>query len=183
MQGIPKFSMADADRAFAVWGANCGPGAIAAIAGLTLDELRPHMGDFEMKHYTNPTLMWQVLRSLGIGYKVNRLGHWPNYGLARIQWHGPWTEPGANPRWAYRQTHWVGARRDGSMAVEVFDINAMQVGGWISLDVWRTRVVPWLLREAVPRASGGWSIAHTVEIVPESISNAAQRATQTREAV
>jgi hypothetical protein len=31
---------------------NCGPGAIAAICGLTLDDLRPHLGDFEQKRYT-----------------------------------------------------------------------------------------------------------------------------------
>lgn len=60
----------DANRAADEWGANCGPGAIAAICGLTLQELRPHMGDFEGKGYANPTLMWQVLRNLGVRFKV-----------------------------------------------------------------------------------------------------------------
>ena len=39
----PRFSLSDAERVQDEWGANCGPGAVAAICGLTLDELRPHM--------------------------------------------------------------------------------------------------------------------------------------------
>jgi protein gp37 len=58
---FPRFSAADVERANAEWGANCGPAAIAAIMGMTLDEVRPHLGDFESKHYTNPTLMFAVL--------------------------------------------------------------------------------------------------------------------------
>jgi hypothetical protein len=59
----PRFTEADANRAHDEWGANCGPGAIAAILALTLDELRPYMGDFESKRYTNPTLMWATVRA------------------------------------------------------------------------------------------------------------------------
>jgi hypothetical protein len=54
-----SFTEADAHRAYDEWGANCGPGALAAIAGLTLDKVRALMGDFETKGYTNPTLMYE----------------------------------------------------------------------------------------------------------------------------
>lgn len=36
-----RFTLEDAQRASQEWGANCGPGAIAAIMGMTLDEVRP----------------------------------------------------------------------------------------------------------------------------------------------
>src|SRR5580700_11291869 len=49
----PRFTPADADRAYEEWGMNCGPSALAAVMGMTFDEVRPHMGDFERKHYTN----------------------------------------------------------------------------------------------------------------------------------
>ena len=165
-----RFSMVDADRAHDEWGANCGPGAVAAICGMTLDELRPHMGNFEQKGYTNPTLMWGVLRSLGIlfSYRGGDLGHdnWPRYGLARIQWEGPWTKPGVPIRARYRHTHWVGAARFGD-ETGIFDINCINNGsGWVSLDYWVGTIVPWILAECVPRADGGWHITHAVEITP-----------------
>ena len=57
------FSFEEAQRAGDEWGLNCGPAAIATMTRLSLDELRPHLGDFEQKHYTNPTLMWSILNS------------------------------------------------------------------------------------------------------------------------
>jgi hypothetical protein len=163
----PRFSAEDADRAYDEWGANCGPGAIAAICGLTLDELRPHMGDFERKHYTNPTLMWAVLDSLKADWVLvqPRPGFWPEYGLCRVQWHGPWTEPGVPPRWAYRHTHWVGAATRPDGEVGIFDINAIGNGsGWSALRDWQRILVPQILKECVPRASGTWHLTHVVEV-------------------
>lgn len=162
----PRFTAEDADRAYDEWGANCGPGAIAAICGLTLDELRPHMGDFERKHYTNPTLMWAVLDSLKADWvQVKPPGRWPEHGLCRVQWHGPWTAPGVPPRVAYRHTHWVGAATRSDGQVGVFDINAIGNGsGWSSLRDWERIVVPYILKECVPRASGTWHLTHVVEV-------------------
>jgi hypothetical protein len=164
----PLFTWQDAERAAEEWGCNCGPSAIAAITGLSLDEVRPHMGDFEKKRYTNPTLMWAALQSIGVrfSYRGGDLGKnsWPAHGLCRIQFEGPWTEPGVNPKWAYRQTHWVAAsRHEGEIGV--FDINAIGNGsGWCLLEHWVGEIVPWIIREAVPRANGGWHITHSVEI-------------------
>jgi hypothetical protein len=36
-----RFTLDEAQAAADTWGMNCGPGAIAAVLGLTLDELRP----------------------------------------------------------------------------------------------------------------------------------------------
>lgn len=165
----PRFTNEDLDRANDEWGCNCGPGAVAAICGLTLDEVRPHMGDFEKKRYTNPTLMWSALQSTGVrfSYRGGHLGqaNWPRYGLARIQWEGPWTKPGVPARAAYRHTHWVGAAQKAEGVVGIFDINAMANGsGWSSMADWQGILVPYILDECVPRADGGWHITHAVEI-------------------
>jgi hypothetical protein len=162
----PRFDQAAAERAGDEWGLNCGPGAIAAIAGLTLDELRPHLGDFEKKHYTNPTLMWAILNRLGLRWRVRKDGQqWPRYGLVRVQWGGPWTAPGVPIAARYRHTHWVGSMLlDGCDEQNVFDINCICVGGWVSLAEWSTYVVPWLLKQCEPKADGKWWPTHVVEI-------------------
>lgn len=166
----PKFTLEDVERANAEWGCNCGPAAIAAITDRTLDEVRPHMGDFESKQYTNPKLMWASLGSLGVrfSYRGGHLGSagWPSYGLARIQWEGPWTKPGVPPRAAYRYSHWVGVDARNRERIGIFDINAIAANGsgWVPLREWTEILVPWLLKEAVPRADGGWHITHAVEI-------------------
>lgn len=165
----PRFDIAAEERAFEEWGANCGPGALAAIAGKTLDEIRPHMGDFESKRYTNPTLMFAALDSAGLRWwRRPQPLTWPTWGLARIQWTGPWTAPNVPPRVAYRHTHWVGAARRTDGSVGIFDINAMANGtGWSSLADWQEILVPWLLKECVPRADGGWFISHALEVEPQ----------------
>jgi len=165
----PRFSADDADLAYEQWGANCGPGAIAAICGLTLSELRPHLGDFEQKRYTNPTLMWSVLDRIGIRWRLVRpIAAWPQYGLARVQWEGPWTRPEVPVRARYRYTHWVGACAVDPENIGIFDINAIGNGsGWCSLENWSRIVVPFILEECVPRASGGWHLTHVVEVAPD----------------
>lgn len=167
---MTRFTPEDAVRAYEDWGCNCGPSALAAIAGLTLDEVRPHMGDFESKGYTNPTLMFFALESVGRMVRIRSIARnvahleWPHYGLARIQWEGPWTRAGVPVRARYRHTHWVGAaRRNGE--VGIYDINAMGNGsGWCRLSDWEQVIVPHILAECVPRASGGWHITHTIEV-------------------
>lgn len=161
----PRFSADDADKAYEAWGANCGPTALAAIAGLTLDEVRPYMGDFEAKHYTNPTLMWAALCSIGKPwYQIGR--SWPRHGLVRIQWEGPWTDAGVPPQARYRYTHWIGAAITEDQRIGVFDINCIDNGtGWTALDDWKRLVVP-ALTGLYPKASGGWHVTHGVEVSP-----------------
>lgn len=166
---MPKITAELAESAYAEWGCNCGPAAIAAVCGLSLSEVRPHMGDFEAKRYTNPTLMWSILQNLGVkfSYRGGHLGHsnWPVYGLARIQWEGPWTRPRVPARSAYRHTHWVGVNARNRSNIGIFDVNALENGsGWCALGDWVNDIVPWILKEAVPKADGGWHITHAVEI-------------------
>jgi hypothetical protein len=157
------FTANDVERAYDLWGANCGPGAVAAIMGMTLDQIRPIMAaeGFETKHYTNPSMMNAVLRRVGRPWhKIGR--EWPCYGLARIQWEGPWTLPGVPMRARYRYTHWVGVNK--RQTTGIFDINCMNNGtGWCSLDDWVRVIVPYLTAQ-YPRATGGWHITHAIEV-------------------
>lgn len=160
-----RFTIDDVERAFDDWFFNCGPAALCAVLDKTPDEIRPHLLDFEAKGHTNPTLMTDILRGLGVRYRQVYRSDVPapmpaiQYGLVRVQWGGPWTRPGVPMRVRYRRTHWVAVAGD-----KVFDINAMCVGGWIPAAEWSTHLVPWLIRECCPKGDGTWWPTHGHEI-------------------
>ena len=117
---------------------------------------------FDAKRYTNPTMMNDVLRAIGVPWR--KIGAaWPQYGLVRVQWEGPWTEPGVPMPARYRYTHWIGAaHRNGEIGV--FDINCMNNGaGWVSLADWSETIAPHLIAQ-YPRANGKWHITHAIEV-------------------
>ena len=109
-----RFKQADAQRAFEEWGANCGPGALAVALGVPIASVRPLLPDFPDRRYTSPTMMRQALQLAGVPILEECRGtqlpedcpaQLPRHGLIRIQWTGPWTLTGMNPRWAYTYTH------------------------------------------------------------------------------
>jgi hypothetical protein len=161
----PLFSHDDCIRAYEEWGANCGPTALAAMTLQTLDEVRPLMGDFEQKHYTNPTLMWATLNRIGATWqKLMHPEKWPRYGLALIQFEGPWTAPNVPARAAYRHTHWIGVDSGNPDNIGIYDCNAMNNGsGWVSAFDWEHIILPYLLEE-IPKANGKWHIKCAAEI-------------------
>lgn len=175
-----RITAEEADAAYDAWGCNCGPSALAAIMGMRLDDVRPHLLGFDQKHYTNPTMMFEALASIGRPWV--RIGKsWPQYGLARIQWEGPWTGPNVPMRARYRYTHWVGSRRDPFGSHGVFDVNAMGNGtGWASFEDWSTILVPHIIAH-VPRADGKWHITHGIEVqTPEPSERSALLAARPR---
>lgn len=170
--GKPGYSF-DRDAAVLAaeaWGFNCGPAALATLLGMTPKEIKPAMErvGFLTKGYTNPRMMAKAIGIAG-GQLMRRNEdffaadsddlQFPACGLARIQWTGPWTAPGANPRWAYRQTHWVASWREQG-TVYIFDVN----GGFRSQRDWEAEIVPLILRDCVPRNDGGWFITHSWEV-------------------
>ena len=163
MKPIAQFNLIDAEKAAREWKSNCGPGAIAAALDTTLETIRPYLGDFEKKYYTNPKLMIQILENLGVSWKNCEL-NWPNHGLVRVQWVGPWTEEGTPLRKRYRHTHWVASIRD-DLEVYIFDINCICVGGWVSMREWEDQVIPWLLKKVEPMGYGTWYPTHRLEIL------------------
>ena len=161
-----RFTRDDAQAAYDAWRFNCGPGALCAVLDKTPDEIRPHLIDFEGKGYTNPTLMLDILRGLRVPFRQTYRGDGqasmyvrPALGLMRVQWAGPWTQPGVPMAARYRQTHWIGLA-DG----HAFDVNCMDAGGWVSWEEWSGHVAPWLIKECCPKGNGEWWPTHILEI-------------------
>ena len=160
---ISRITAEESDRAYEVWGANCGPGAIAAIMGMRLDDVRGHIPEFDKKRYTSPTMMYAALKSIGRPWrKAGKV--WPNFGLVRIQWEGPWTEPGVPAKVAYWHTHWIASWFTVERGHGVFDINACANDtGWITRKQWETILAPYIISH-VPRAYPSWHVTHGIEI-------------------
>jgi hypothetical protein len=161
------FQEADLQFASDAWGCNCGPGALAMMLNLPLESVRGRIPEFDVKQYTNPTMMKAALAAFGVAWQLAS-DRFPRYGLCRIQWEGPWTKPGVPPRVAYRKTHWIGTmevvQAKGNQARFpserfVYDVNA----GWFPFEHWELHTVPWLLK-MYPGATG-WSVAQKWELI------------------
>lgn len=172
MKGDIVFTHDDANDAYYEWGFNCGPASLCAVLGKNPNEIRPYLLDFEKKGYTNPRLMASILKNMNIPFrrKYECLGTkfadkpiYPDFGLVRIQWAGPWTNPGVPVRARYRHTHWVAMRKNEDH-FEVFDINAM-AWNWLSDDIWENELIPFILSNNEAKASGEWWPTHCWEIL------------------
>lgn len=162
------FTAQDMQAASDDWGCNCGPSSLAFALQIGLDKVRGKIPGFEDKHYTSPTMMKAGLKALGKRFEImplvstdegaNAMFPGGPISLVRIQWSGPWTQPNANPKWAYRQTHWVATWLIHRFR-RVFDCN----GGIRSFDEWQREIVP-TLTALYPRADGGWFPTHVWRI-------------------
>jgi hypothetical protein len=168
------FTPAELERAWVEWGCNCGPAALAVAVGLKPDDVLPHIAKFDERRYTNPTMMAGALRSLGIDHRWSRdherAIRWPIRGLARIQWGGPWTDPGVPIPARYRHSHWVAVATIQGMATAynlsgrgIFDVNCPH---WINFEDWEKVLVPRILKENEPKADGKWWVTDAIEVRP-----------------
>lgn len=144
-----KFTMEDAINANSEWGCNCGPTALAAITNRRLEEVRRAIPGFENKKYTSITMMRQALNNLIVTHTVDTYKSeqvvdypWPSYllpktGLVRVKWQGPWN----NTPEAERHSHWIARYYD-----YYFDVNCLNVGGWVHYTTWLNQVAPWIMR-------------------------------------
>lgn len=162
-----SFDETASQRAHEEWGANCGPNALAFALQLDINDVRSHIPDFDRKRYTSPTMMKEALKSLGVTWFNCKADKeyicWPEVSLVRVQWTGPWTAPGSNPKWAYGHTHWIATWIQESANHPfcdsmVFDCN----GGIMTLNDWVANIVPELTK--YPRADGGWQPTHVWRI-------------------
>lgn len=161
----PLFTIKEFEAAWNDWGANCGPTAISVICNKPLNYVRNHIDKFDERRYVNPKMMVKTLDSMGIDYHVTERNTWPSYGLARIQWCGPWTENGVPEFRKWRHTHWVGANSQNSDNIGIFDINAIRnETGWCSLDDWKNYIIPYIIDTCEPECNGKWHITHSIEI-------------------
>ena len=172
MSLVYPFTAEDAQRAYDEWGCNCGPTSLAFILQKPLDYVRDAIPGFKEKRYTSPTMMKSALASLCRTFTAGRPTKDAMFttkpALVRVQWCGPWTKPGANPKWAYRQTHWIVAWHQDEITPGpepwpfrrgvgdwVFDCN----GGIRAYQSWLTEIVPVIVAD-YPRADGEWFPTH-----------------------
>jgi hypothetical protein len=158
----------DLEEAAEAWGANCGPGAIAALIGRPLAAVLSLMPDFPSRGYVNPSHAKRALTAAGwefVKHEEPGLA-----GLAFIQWCGPWDFGGANARWAYRYTHWITYRRHGSGELAAYDVNNGDIGGWCWYDQWAEQIAPFLL----PKRATGHRIRECIEARPVAVVAAAE---------
>ena len=149
------------------WGANCGPMSLAAVLRLGIVEgarelVQPFRG------FMSPTDMYQAVKraeSRGLCKFLGRgtIGRgdpdpWPTLGLVRIQWIGPWCDPGANPRAAYRYTHFVAVKHleEPGHCTMIYDATPNR---WLPLWLWSK----WCT-SLLPKRATGWAPVNSIEI-------------------
>lgn len=168
MNGTPpavRFTLAEALRAHETIRFNCGPAALAAICGF--DPVRATSAFVRFPGFTNPSAMSAALKLVHAQPRGWFASDWPVFGVARIQFEGPWMNEGVPVAARYRFTHWAASCRTET-GLLVFDINNaglpdLVAGGWLPVERWRTSVLP-ELTASVKRATGGWHITHAFEV-------------------
>lgn len=166
------FTEEEAAAAFKAWGCNCGPTALAFALQIGLDEVRSLLPEFDQRRYVNVTMMKHAIAASGAAgwedVRIPRERPSPAdleklFALApavvRVQWTGPWSEPGMNQRWACNYTHWIATWRSGALH-SVFDVN----GGMREFWDWEKTIVP-LITDSISRADGGWFPTHIWRII------------------
>lgn len=167
-----RFSSDDMNRANEEWGCNCGPTALAAALRIMLEEARDLIPWFVERKYTSPSMMTAALNASGVKWnELTKRRHippsscpecLPDHGLVRVQWTGPWTQPGANGRWAYGFTHWFATftlEPRCPQHLVVFDCNS----GPVTWQQWRDSV-PHAITSQINRADGGWYLTHLIQV-------------------
>jgi len=157
----------DVERCYKAWRASCGPCALAAILGVLVERVRRVFPDFDRRPWVNPSTMWTAI-SLAGHRAIKRGIQWPTYGLAFVQWHGPWLQPGVPVGAAYRHTHWIAVAETFEYGRMIYDVNTWGAsdkrGAWVPMCHWDEEVTP-LIAESIPRATGEWSLRWTCELV------------------
>lgn len=169
------FTEQEMAAASAEWGCNCGPSALAFAVQQPLDVARFAIPEFEKKRFTSPMMMkagleflkrrWAAAKPPRFvrDYKIDVEAMFVELpALVRVQWDGPWCDPGMNPRWAYRYTHWICTWMDHGVPF-VFDCN----GGIRGIGSWEDEIVP--LLACMPRANGEWFPTHIWRLLPPTL--------------
>ncbi len=142
----------DVHLAHRIFGANCGPATLAAVLSVQVCDVIALFDQFPDRPYTSRRKMEEILQVCRLGFSVQ--DDFPTFGLALVQFDGPWTGvPGAE-RWAGRFTHWIGVAGDA-----VYDVNC---DGWVSRWEWETETVKGLI--AGYRRATGWSVRKALEV-------------------
>ena len=159
----PLFTAKEQQDAFDALGANCGPGAIAAMCGSTPRAVALLLGDeFQERKGTTEIMAQRAIKALGFSCSYDATPTWPAYGLARILWDGPWTLS-SHPYSRYKHSHWIGVFCVPQEPRLIFDINAIAVGGWLPFAQWARDLAP-LLAQQEKNATGTWTLGDSLHL-------------------
>lgn len=156
------FMPPDLNEAHKAWKCNCGPGSVAALLGLTCEQVRPHFPGHAERGYSNPSHLQNALRSLG----CRVVSTWkrtpealalPRFGIVFVQFGGPWLREGVPAGWAYRATHFAAVNGG-----QVYDVN--QDPPWYPKSGWESDLLPWLA-STINRCDGTFYIRAAFEVL------------------
>lgn len=173
---VDLYTPTDMDDANIEWRANCGPGALAALLGLQVMDVRPRFPHFPEKARTNLTQMQEAMgrsrRETPVPPKeLAPTGPFPRIeraAMVQIQWTGRWTTPAANPRYAYldalKNSHWCAARMT-EHGLWVYDVNfdGPVSGGWMPVATWERDIATMFVKEKKSRT--GWYARELLHLV------------------
>lgn len=148
------FTEYDSFKAIEDWGANCGPHALAAGLGVTLDRARELLPTFEKRGYTTPKMMSEALvlaKGSVCVLKGGKVQDFYRDGLWRVQWEGRWTQPGVPAIAAYPHTHWV-ACFNGDVYCTCCP------HGWWPVDLWKAMIEAVIKNQM--KGVTGWHLTH-----------------------
>lgn len=135
---------ADITMSGRIFGATCGPFALAAVLGTFACEVMRFFPYFPQRTHTTVADMEYALQCSGARfYRADAL--LPETGVTLLQLTGPWTEHPGAVRHAQTMTHWVATRGEF-----LFDVT---MGDWLEREEWISNAAnAWV--ESVPKATG-----------------------------
>jgi hypothetical protein len=155
----------DVDEQHELWGANCGPTALAALLGRPVAAVRSIVEQVQggrFLGYMNATHLENAVRAAGLAAIRTNNGLrgrviWPERrGLVVLQIDGPWCEMGVNPRARFRYTHTVASSHGGAM---IYDGNADK---WRRRENWEREVMAFLVQDQ--KRATGWYTSSVIEV-------------------
>ena len=148
-------SPADMLVANRMFGANCGPGALAASLSLETLNVMQFFPHFPERPFTSVVHMREALAKCRLQTAEGR--ELPAYGLALLQFEGAWSSTAAKPLWLARYRHWVAV-----CGQAVYDVN---FHCWVDRARWELDVLD-MFRAVWPTVSG-WRVERGFEILPQ----------------
>ena len=148
-------SPADMMLANRMFGANCGPGALAASLSLEALNVMQFFPHFPGRPFTSVTHMRDALERCRLQTVEGR--ELPDYGVALLQFDGAWSRATTKPFWLARYRHWIAVRGQS-----VYDVNFHH---WVDRAQWERSVIE-AFRAVWPSVSG-WRVERGFEILPQ----------------
>lgn len=148
-----------------------GPAALAAMTGVTAA-----IAADNLPRFLDYGLTTEVMMALGL-YQMDRRFSWkehageemtevwPEFGIIRVGFEGPWSLEGDTLA-TLRRSHWIATARRPNGEREVFDVNSISKGGWVSQEEWSYDVAPEIAKKFGSSGNASWRTLDTFNLKP-----------------